>query len=120
MTNNNNKIFAAIMAETGATLLEVHAMVNFDCETLEETQHTIAKAVTHARLLQSLMPGAIHYMKNERYIGQDVSDDFIQSEARELVADQAEMFVDWETTLDDYHNMTEAEKEAVVYGIQAA
>ena len=118
-TDNNEALFTEIMNDTGASYIEACVMVSYDCDTLEQTQDTIAKIVTYARLLKSLLPGAVEYMRNDRYKGENVTEAFIQSEARELVENQAWMFVyDWETQLDDYDAMTEAEINAVMFAQQ--
>ena len=118
MTNAKTLIIVDVdtIDNTTATDLELDIMEQYDCVALEETRDTIAKAVTYERLLKSLLPGAVDFMRNEYYKGAEVPKDFIHSEAREMVEEQAHMFVyEWETQLDDYSTMTEEEIRAVIF-----
>jgi hypothetical protein len=109
----NDELFAEIMRTWNCSALEAYAAETFYCETLEDTREAIAQAVTYERLRVNLFPEALRFMREEQY--PDMTDEsFLQREARELVEDEAWMFVyDWKQ-YDDYDSMTEAEIEAVI------
>jgi hypothetical protein len=114
--NNNEMLFAEIMEAWDCSYLEAFVAVSSDYDTLEETQNSIAKAITYQRLLKSLLPSAIDFMR-KKYSDCDDAD-FILAEAQEMAEDQANTFVyEWDQ-VDDYENgnMTEAEKELVMFG----
>jgi hypothetical protein len=104
------------------TYLEAWVILIDDFETVEEAQDDIAQWVTYTRLLKDLIPGAEQYISETYYNGADVSElpessrGEFQYLVREHVLEQAEMFaLDWKQA-DDYSEMSEAEKEAVIFG----
>ncbi|MDR1689541.1 MAG: hypothetical protein LBS21_13170 [Clostridiales bacterium] len=104
-----------IMQNWNCSSLEASASLDFECETLKETQDEIAKVVTYERLQKSLLDSNITYFRN-KFKGLSVSDEAIQDQAVKLTEEQAEMFVySWEQ-FDDYAAMSEEEKEAAIYG----
>lgn len=81
---HNNKLFAEVMEETGATYDEAYMMAELDC-TLEEAQQYIKQDAEFERLKGNILPGLIDYFNGA------------VEQAKELASDLANMFVfEWE------------------------
>jgi hypothetical protein len=105
-----------VMEVWSCSELEAYASFVFNTNSLEETRRAIAKAVTYERLLSSLLPEKLYYLRNEHYKDKNVTEEDIQAEAQAMAEEQAEMFDYSWGQVDDYDTMTEAEKEAALYG----
>jgi len=95
--------------------LEIDAAAEWGSASPEAVRKSIAQAVTYERKLKDLYPGMLQYIR-EKY--PDMADDteFLEQEAEELTEEQAHMVVyDWEQ-YDDYEDIGEEEKRAVIYG----
>ena len=128
----NNKSVEQIMESEGCTFLEASLIFdpNYEeVETVQQAQDYIAKYVTYARLLESLVPGIRDYVRSEELPrmyeamrkeglnpGAEPSEYEIKEHTKELVLELAEQFaLDWQQT-DDYDDMTEEEITSVIYG----
>jgi len=112
-TKSNNSIISEIMRTWNCSRLEAVAGCKLECESLKDTQESIAQAVTYKRLLINLLPGIIVYLQ-KKYSGTE-SEAFILDEAKEMTEEQAYLFAyEWEQ-FDDYDGMTEAEIKSVVF-----
>jgi hypothetical protein len=107
-----------IMKEWNCTELEASASLDFDCETLKETQDAIAQAVTYERLIKRHLKSSEEAVIDKYFDGvkPDADAESLNKLAREEAEERAYILAYCRGIKDDYATMSEEEKEAAIFG----
>jgi hypothetical protein len=94
------RFITEIMKDWNCTRLEAEVAFEWECDTLEETRNEIAKWVTWYRVHKVMFEGMVKHLEDEQ-------------KAKECAEEEAYEYIH-QVGADEYEDMTEAEKRALV------